>query len=112
MRVSRRVRLIAALAVLVLLGAGSALLLGGGSKGEPSRVGAPFGTSLAARGEPSLTRAPFGRTAGGRPTTGYTLSNGRGVLVSFTSYGGRIVDVVAPDRDGKPGHVVLGFATQ
>ena len=104
--------LLAALTVLVLLAAGSALLIGRAPDEERSQAGAPFGTSLSAAGGPSVTRAPFGRTAGGRPVTGYTLNNGRGVLVSFTTYGGRIVDVVTPDRDGKPGHVVLGFATQ
>ena len=34
-----------------------------------------------------------------------------GVSVSFINYGGIITDVVAPDRRGAPGHIVLGFPT-
>ena len=39
------------------------------------------------------------------------MAAANGVSVSFMSYGGAITDVVAPDRQGKPGHVVLGFPT-
>jgi len=59
----------------------------------------------------SLTYAPFGRTAGGRAVTRYTMTAGSGVRVSFLSYGGSVTDVTAPDRTGRPAHVVLGFAT-
>ncbi len=57
----------------------------------------------------SLTGAPFGATADGLPVTRYTMAAKNGVSVSFMSYGGAITDVTAPDRQGRPGHVVLGF---
>ena len=57
----------------------------------------------------SLAQAPFGRTAGGRPVTRYVMTAGSGVRISFLSYGGTVTDVVAPDRRGRPAHVVLGF---
>ena len=41
----------------------------------------------------------------------YTLSNGNGMQVTVTNFGGRITSVVLPDRDGKPTDVVLGFDT-
>ncbi len=41
----------------------------------------------------------------------YTLSNGNGMKVTVTNFGGRITSVVLPDRDGKPLDVVLGFDT-
>ena len=59
----------------------------------------------------SLTSAPFGTTLEGTPVTRYTMATSGGVSVSFMSYGGAVTDVIAPDRQGRPGHVVLGFPT-
>ncbi len=59
----------------------------------------------------SLVSAPFGRTAGGKAVTRYTLTATGGVRVSFISYGGIVTDVTAPDRRGRPAHIVLGFPT-
>jgi len=59
----------------------------------------------------SLVSAPFGNTLDGKPVTRYTMAAGGGVSVSFMSYGGAITDVTAPDRQGRPEHVVLGFPT-
>jgi aldose 1-epimerase len=53
---------------------------------------------------------PFGKMPDGRAVQVYTLRNG-GVTVRITNYGGRIVSVLAPDRDGKTADVVLGFST-
>lgn len=39
----------------------------------------------------------------------YTIGNGSGMEVSITNYGGRIVSLVVPDRDGVLRDVVLGF---
>lgn len=39
----------------------------------------------------------------------YTLSNASGMSVSVTDYGGRVVSIVVPDRDGVMRDVVLGF---
>ena len=39
----------------------------------------------------------------------YELSNGRGMTVRVTDFAATLTDVVVPDRDGTPGHVVLGF---
>ncbi len=62
-------------------------------------------------GAASLVSAPFGTTLDGKPVTRYTMAASRGVSVSFMSYGGAVTDVTAPDRQGRPGHVVLGFPT-
>ena len=44
------------------------------------------------------------------PETGlYTLRNQAGMEVSITNFGGRIVSVLVPDRDGRMQDVVLGF---
>lgn len=39
----------------------------------------------------------------------YTLKNASGMEVSITNYGGRIVSLIVPDRDGVLRDVVLGF---
>ena len=45
----------------------------------------------------------------GKPTALYTLSNAAGMEVCITNYGGRVVSIMVPDRDGKLQDVVLGF---
>ena len=39
----------------------------------------------------------------------YTLKNASGMEVGITNYGGRIVSLMVPDRDGELRDVVLGF---
>lgn len=41
----------------------------------------------------------------------YTLTNERGMKVQITNYGGKIVSVLVPDREGTLGDVVLGYET-
>lgn len=62
-------------------------------------------------GAASLTGAPFGTTADGTPVAQYTLATSSGVSVTFMSYGGTVTDVTTPDRQGRLGHIVLGFPT-
>lgn len=51
----------------------------------------------------------FAATVDGKPTALYVLANDNGMEACITNYGGRIVSLVVPDRDGKPQDVVLGF---
>ncbi len=44
-----------------------------------------------------------------QPVKLYTLTNANGTEVCITNYGGRIVSLMVPDRDGKLTDVVLGF---
>lgn len=57
----------------------------------------------------SIERAPFGRLADGRAVSRYALRSPAGVEVHVSPYGGALLSVVAPDRAGRPGDVVLGF---
>ena len=57
-----------------------------------------------------ITRRDFGRT-GGEDVSLYTLKNERGFEVSITNYGGAVVSLKAPDRNGSFADVVLGFET-
>jgi len=50
----------------------------------------------------------IGKTPEGTPVELYVLTNGR-MTVKVMTYGGIITELYAPDRDGKPADVVLGF---
>jgi aldose 1-epimerase len=56
-------------------------------------------------------KQPFGATPDGVPVDVYTLTNAGGVEVRAISYGGIILSLRVPDRDGKLGDVVLGCDT-
>ena len=45
----------------------------------------------------------------GKQTALYTLSNDNGMKVCITNFGGRIVSIMVPDRNGNMQDVVLGF---
>ncbi|HET9146578.1 MAG TPA: aldose epimerase family protein [Acetobacteraceae bacterium] len=53
----------------------------------------------------------FGTLPGGREVFSHSLRNARGMGVSFIDYGGVITRVMAPDRDGIHGNIVLGMST-
>lgn len=56
-----------------------------------------------------LLRSDFQAVVGDRTTDLYTLVNAAGTEVCITSFGGRIVSVMVPDRNGVLQDVVLGF---
>lgn len=45
----------------------------------------------------------------GKATALYTLTNANGMEVCVTNFGGRLVSVMAPDKDGNMVDVILGF---
>jgi aldose 1-epimerase len=51
----------------------------------------------------------FEKTIDGKQTHLYTLKNKNGIVATFTNYGGRIVSLLVPDKNGKLTDVVLGF---
>lgn len=64
--------------------------------------------------EPALTASglnpdDFTGMYNGASTALYTLSNDAGMEVCITNFGGRIVSIVVPDKDGVGRDVVLGF---
>ncbi len=56
----------------------------------------------------SITKRPFG-TYEGKEVDLYTLTNANGMSVSITTYGGAIVNLFTPDRDGNFADIILGF---
>ena len=55
-----------------------------------------------------ITQMPFGKTEDGTAVELYTLKSD-GLKASITTYGGRVVTLMVPDRTGKPGDIVQGF---
>lgn len=58
-----------------------------------------------------LRREDFQTTIDGRAVDLLTLRNEAGVVVKVTNFGSRIVQFIAPDREGRPGDVVQGYPT-
>jgi aldose 1-epimerase len=59
-------------------------------------------------GRVDVTRASFGQTPDGKAVEAFTLTNGNGLAVRAATYGGTIVSLSVPDRDGHVADVVLG----
>ena len=66
-------------------------------------------TVSAANADCSISRKPFGSIAGSKPVYLYTLTNSHGVKAEITNWGGTLVSLFTPDRNGKPGDIALGF---
>ncbi|MGA8101538.1 MAG: hypothetical protein WB869_05260, partial [Candidatus Acidiferrales bacterium] len=80
---------ILAVAVIVVIGAMVAAQLGGASS--------------------KMQKQSFGKTSDGQDVDLYTLSNAHGMQVAISNYGGEIVTLEVPDRNGKSDDVVLGY---
>lgn len=59
-------------------------------------------------GQASIELNEFGEFEG-KPVTLYTMTNEQGMVAKITDYGGVVVSLLVPDRDGKLEDVVLGF---
>jgi aldose 1-epimerase len=59
--------------------------------------------------EVSISRQPWGQTPDSEAVDLYTLTNAGGVQATITTYGGIVVTLRVPDRDGKLSDVVLGY---
>ena len=57
----------------------------------------------------SISRQPFGRTKNGVAVELFTLRNTNGVEARICSYGGTVVSLKVPDRNGQFGDVILGY---
>ena len=53
----------------------------------------------------------FRRTIDGSQVELYTLKNKNGLEATITNYGGIVVSLTVPDKNGKLGDVVLGYDT-
>jgi aldose 1-epimerase len=70
-------------------------------------LAASAGCSIGRRKD--LESRTFGTTKDGIPISLYKLSNSKRMVVEISNYGGTVVSISVPDRQGKLGDVVLGF---
>ncbi len=60
-------------------------------------------------GHGTVSRAPFGVLPDGKAVHVFALTNPNGIQVRAITYGGIIVSLRVPDRDGRLGDIVLGY---
>ncbi len=60
---------------------------------------------------PRITKVPFGKTADGAGIDLITLRNLKGVEIRLMTYGGIILSIKTPDRDGVQDDIALGYDT-
>jgi aldose 1-epimerase len=70
-----------------------------------------FVSGLQAEASSKMQKQLFGKTEDGQPVDLYILTNKNGVEAGITNYGGTVVWLKAPDRNGKRDDVVLGYDT-
>ncbi|MCK4660870.1 MAG: galactose mutarotase [Phycisphaerae bacterium] len=76
-------------------------------------VAAPALATAAGDGERlgSIEKRAWGKTQDNRTVCVYALANANGMSARITDYGGIVVSLTAPDRNGKYEDVVLGYGT-
>ncbi len=60
---------------------------------------------------PVVDPLAFGGELDGKKVELFTLKNEQGMVVQITNFGGRVVDLWVPDREGRFTDVVLGYST-
>jgi aldose 1-epimerase len=55
-----------------------------------------------------VTKADWGKTSDNTPVSIYTVTDAD-LTVRITTFGARLVSIMAPDKTGKPGDVLLGY---
>ncbi len=69
------------------------------------------GVSSSAQGALMVKKEAFGTTPDGKAVELYTLTNTHGIEVRVMTYGGIIVSVKTPDKNGHFADITLGFDT-
>jgi aldose 1-epimerase len=62
-----------------------------------------------AQAKSSMKKQPFGKTADGQVVDLFILTNSKGMEASITNFGGIVVTLKVPDRNGELDDVVLGY---
>lgn len=86
-------------------------LIAGCGGNETSTAPAADTTAPVAKAAPATlpNTAAFSSTVDGTPTTLYLLKNSGKVQAAITNYGARVVSLLAPDKNGVPTDVALGY---
>lgn len=72
-----------------------------------------FGATWAIQRKTDMKLIPdpenFRHRVDGKNTDLYILNNGKGMTAAIANYGGRLVSLIVPDKDGAPTSIVAGF---
>jgi aldose 1-epimerase len=68
-----------------------------------------FAQASSSAGKHAIKKEAFGKTPDGNPVDVYTLTNSHGVEARVMNFGGIVLSLRVPDRNGKLDDVVLGF---
>ena len=74
-----------------------------------STTTAPAAAFTPTKAAAMLTSTPLGQALDGTEIQLFTLTNQQGAKATITNYGGTLVGLLMPDKNGKMGDVVLGF---
>ncbi len=72
-------------------------------------IGILFSCETAKQNYIPVKEEAFQLTHEGKKIDLFTLKNDKGMIVQITNYGGKIVSIIVPDRDGNMGDVCLGY---
>ena len=78
----------------------------GGLIGSIAALSLPM---MGAHAADTITRKSAGQAPSGQAVSVYTLTNSHGSQVKITNFGGTVMSIQVPDRQGKLGDVVLGY---
>jgi aldose 1-epimerase len=67
------------------------------------------GAGMKIEAKPSIKKGAFGKTADGKAVEIYTLKNSKGAETQIITYGGTVVSLKMPDKNGKYADIVLGY---
>jgi aldose 1-epimerase len=96
---------LSALAMVALLTIANASCNSGGSRK------AQLATDSSRRAAGEISADAFNQTVEGKPVRLYTLQNKNGLKAQITNYGGRLVALWVPDKNGNFVDVVAGFSS-
>jgi aldose 1-epimerase len=68
-----------------------------------------FALAASSAAKPAIKKEAFGKTTEGKPVDVYTLTNSHGLEARVMNFGGILLSLRVPDRNGKLDDVVLGF---
>jgi aldose 1-epimerase len=70
-----------------------------------------FSVLIAQEDNSKIIIQPFGKSPEGKDVLLYTLKNDNGMQVDITNYGGTVIKLFVPDKNGKLSDIVLGYNT-
>jgi len=93
--------------LLLILSCSTALFAA--CNGNPKATNSTAKDSVSATTQQIPDSASFTADVQGQKVKLFTLKNNSGATVAITNYGGRLVSLLVPDKDGKATDVILGY---